>query len=323
MSEIVIRKHNFEEAKSHIEKFSKELPSNPSFSPVQVDGWFLGLGDHKVTGTEMNTFIKAVQDKLILVNTSLMGLTNEYKEVYNALDALDKDYIGGIIGAVESAQDASDQALKTQRDIKTIVDNLKVAVEKLSKLKITTETLENDINIKYAKITSLLNEQRERNEELNNIFSNLSSKRHFEDIDTIWNDVEEHKNDLKGLHQQVYSLGENIKQTTAEINNNIAALQDYRSVLESYKHLGEIDALWNVVEGHKTNLDGLHQQVDNFEAEVHQTEKDITETIQKKDKSNEKIRKLQEKKIKIAYAIGGTAVGMSIIQLILQLIGIL
>ena len=436
MSKTLIKKHNFEIAKREIERFSRNLPSNPSFERVEVDGGLFGWGDHKVTGTEMNQFIEVVQNKLISVNTSLRSIIGEFKQVYNAFDFLDGEYINGIIGSVECAEEASKQALTAQADIKTTVENLKKTVIGLVDLKKTVERIENTLNTQSPNNIALINE---RINSLNHIYSQFSSNSHYKDIDAIWNDVEKHKTDLAGLHHQVDAfvekvnriterinndinalqqyrsvlesykhlgdidriwndveehkadltglhhqidtfiekvnhtkerinndiaalqqyrsvlesykhLGdvdniwsdverhktdltglhhqvnafiEKVNQTTEHINNDITTLQQYRSVLESYKHLGDIDSIWNDVEEHKTDLVGLHHQIDAFISEVHTAETEIKESIQKMEKSNANAHLLYEKKIKIAYSIGGTAVGLSIIQFILQIMGVL
>jgi len=378
MSKALIKKHNFEIAKREIERFSRNLPSNPSFERVEVDGGLFGWGDHKVTGTEMNQFIEIVQNKLISVNTSLRSIIGEFKQVYNAFDFLDGEYINGIIGSVECAEEASKQALTAQADIKTTVENLKKTVIGLVDLRKTVERIENTLNAQSPNDIALINR---RINSLNHIYSQFSSNSHYKDIDTIWNDVEGHKTDLAGLHQQVAYFIEKVNQTTERINNDITtlqqyrsilesykhlgdvdniwrdveehkadltglhhqvdafvekvnqiterinnditALQQYRSVLESYKHLGDVDAMWGDIEGHKVTLDKLHQQVNDFISEVHAAETEIKESIQIMEESNADAHLRYEKKIKIVYSIGGTAVGLSIIQFILQIMGVL
>lgn len=135
MDKSLIQTHNFEVAKSNIEEFSKKLPANPSFRRVDENGWFLGFTEHNVTGYEMNRFIGEVQSKLIDVNNTLRGAIGEFKEVYNALDALDKEYISGILKSVEEAETASDQALRAQKGLEVTVSNLERTVVSLVKLK--------------------------------------------------------------------------------------------------------------------------------------------------------------------------------------------
>ena len=428
-----------------------------------MDGGLFGWGDHKVTGSEMNNFIGVVQDKLISVNSSLRNIISEFKEVYNAFDILDKEYINGILGSVESAENASMQALKAQDDIKTTVDNLKKTVVGLVSLKMTVERIEEKVNAQYINVISyeevikalndqykiknipslvdttytlqtsidteinktnalllLINSQEEKidaiwndiesqkinitnihqqvddfipkvnqtTERINNdiaalrqyrmvlesyehlgdvdaVWSDveehktnlaglhqqvddfiqkanqttgrinndiavlqqyrmvLESYEHLGDVDAVWSDVEEHKTNLAGLHQQVDDFIQKVNQTTGRINNDIAALQQYRMVLESYEHLGDVDAVWSDVEEHKTNLAGLHQQIDNFISEVHTTEVDIKASIQKIIESNTSAHLLYDKKIKVVYCIGSFAIILSAIHLTLQIFGVL
>ena len=81
--------------------------------------------------------------------------------------------------------------------------------------------------------------------------------------------------------------------------------------------------MWGDIEGHKVTLDKLHQQVNDFISEVHAAETEIKESIQIMEESNADAHLRYEKKIKIVYSIGGTAVGLSIIQFILQIMGVL
>ncbi|NDV63803.1 hypothetical protein [Bacteroides sp. 224] len=368
MSKALIQKHNFEIAKGNIEKFSKNLPSNPSFNRVEVDGGLFGWGDHKVTGSEMNKFIGIVQDKLISVNSSLRAIMGEFKEVYNAFDFLDGEYISGIIGSVESAEEASKQALKAQEDIKNTVENLKKTVVGLMDLKITVERIEKVVNAsnissfdeitneldneyKIKQIPSLVNnisalqtnlaglhqqvedfivKVKQATERINNDIAvlqqyrtMLESHEHLSDIDTIWNNVEGYKINLTSLHQQVDEFIEKVNQATERINNDITVMQQYHSTLESYEHLADIDAIWNDVEGHKTDLASLHQQMESFIKEVHSSENEIKETIQKMSESNTSAYLLYEKRIKIAYCIGGSALGLLVVNFILQILGVL
>ena len=114
MDRSLIKKHNFDKAKTHIQSFSNKLPSNPAFERVEVDGGLFGWGDHKVTGSEMNNFIGKVQDRLISVNDSLRKIVKEFREVYSAFDSLDTEYISGILSSVEAAEKASGEALTAQ-----------------------------------------------------------------------------------------------------------------------------------------------------------------------------------------------------------------
>ena len=376
MDKALIKRHNFEVSKKKIETFSKSLPSNPAFDRVEVDGGLFGWGDHKVTGTEMNNFIDKVQDKLISVNKSLTSIISEFREVYKAFDYLDGEYIKGIIGSIESAEEASKQALKAQSDIQNTVENLKKTVLGLDDLKNSVEKIERTINklsanqLSYKDVAKKLDQkykigqigtvistneglkskikqvsdnlssillelnklkdlhqivqtQNKRNELLDNLYKNITSFAHYKEIDAIWNDVESHKANLADFHHQVDSFIENVNQTTERINNDITALQQYRTLLETYKHLGDVDAIWNDVEDHKASITKLQDQMSHFISDVHTTTKEIKESIKSLEKANTADHLQYERKIKIAYYISGSAIGLSFINYLLQILGII
>jgi cytochrome c556 len=152
--------------------------------------------------------------------------------------------------------------------------------------------------------------------------SMLESFQHLGDIDTIWNDVESHKANLVDFHQQVDAFIERVNRTTERIHGDIAALQQYRSMLESFQHLGDVDAIWNDVEDHKTDLADFHQQVNNFISEVHTAHDEIKISIKDLEDVNTASHVIYEKRIKTAYYVGGTALGLSIINYILQILGV-
>ena len=376
MDKALIKRHNFEVSKKNIETFSNSLPSNPAFDRVEVDGGLFGLGDHKVTGNEMNNFIGKVQYKLIAVNTSLRSIISEFREVYEAFDYLDREYIDGIIGSIESAEEASKQALKAQSDIQNTVENLKKTVLGLVDLKNSVEKIERTINKlsanqlsykdvakkldnnykigqigsvirsneelkskikqvsynfssilleldKLKELNQIVQTQNKRNELLDNLYKNITSYAHYKDIDAIWNDVEGHKVNLADFHHQVDSFIEKVNQTTGRINNDITALQQYRTLLETYQHLGDIDAIWNDVEGHKASIIELQDQMSHFISDVHTTTKEIKESINNLEKANTDAHLQYERKIKTAYYISGSAIGLSIINYLLQILGII
>ena len=122
---------------------------------------------------------------------------------------------------------------------------------------------------------------------------------------------------------QVDEFVAKVNETTLRINSDISALQEYCAKLESYTHLGDIDAIWSDVEGHKTNLDGLHKQVDEFVNETHDIEKSIRVCIEELSNSQREKNLQIDKKLKIAYGIAGGSVLLSLIQLILQLLSVL
>lgn len=128
MDEIIIQKHNFDIAKNKIREFINNLPANPNFDMVKVDGGLFNWGKHKVTGEEMNQFIGEVQSRIISVNNALRDISKEFQDIYNAFDSLDNEYIQGILVSVRAAKKASDEALSAQNDIKDTIGTLQKVV---------------------------------------------------------------------------------------------------------------------------------------------------------------------------------------------------
>ena len=475
MANDIIQKHNFELAKGRILSASKNVPSTVSLNRFPTEGSIFSWNDHNITGKEANSLlVTPLQQTLISQNGGIKELFNIAKDVYNALDSLDNEYIAGIVGAVEAAKlasnqaktassqakqaseqaldasiealDASEKAKVAQADIKRTIEALQKTVSILKDFKadvtiklntltaIPTKIVNIDSQIKNIEqsyksviqatkgiqsVSDTLNSishlkdidtiwkdlqsnksslgslvdivmpfmeninraDKEIRDGISSIENALQAIIHLNDVDTIWNDVEGHKANLADFHQQVDTFIEKATQTTEHINNDIDALQQYRMVLESYQHLGDVDAIWNDVEGHKANLADFHQQVDTFIEKVNQTTErinndiaalqqyrtvlesyqhlgdvdaiwndveghkidigkiqekldsfitevrittdEIKESIKKQEKVNSDAHFRFEKRIKTAYYIGGSAVGLSLVNYLLQILGIL
>ena len=151
----------------------------------------------------------------------------------------------------------------------------------------------------------------------------LESYQHLGDVDAIWSDVEGHKTNLASFHQQVDAFVEKVNQATARIDGDIEALKQYRTLLESYQHLGDVDAIWSDVESQKTDLLGLHEKLDAFIEETHLGLERIEGLIHQLEEDNFHAHLQYNKKIKIAFWLGGSAVGFIVINYILQIIGVL
>lgn len=132
MEEIDIRKHDFQLAKSNIQRYANSTPEGVVLPRVDTGGRIFGWGNHMVTGTELNKCMEEIQRSLISLNNVSKGIIFEFKEVYNAFEALDKDYISGIILSIKAAQSASEDAKKANEDIAQTISALKMTVGKIS-----------------------------------------------------------------------------------------------------------------------------------------------------------------------------------------------
>ena len=164
---IVINTHNFLAAKEKIKKFSSEIPEETKLSRFETDGTFFQITEHNVTGKEMNDFVGELQDILITSNNNIIETVKEFDEIYNALEALDKDYIQGILTGIKSAEEVSNQAKQAQEANQKTIEKI---IEKFQEFK--QKQLEHDKEIE--KLQGEYNELKNQFEESG--YENLNKK---------------------------------------------------------------------------------------------------------------------------------------------------
>ena len=133
-SEFIVDTHNFENAKERIKKLSEDIPAKEKFDTFTTkDSFILKCfeRDHHVTGEELNEFVKKIQRSLSKLYAWNIKNTNSFCEVYEALESLDKEYIAGILTAVQGAKHASEEAKTAQEDLSKTVDRLILTIEAL------------------------------------------------------------------------------------------------------------------------------------------------------------------------------------------------
>ena len=223
MEELVIKKHNFETAKTKIKNFSEEAIKDLEISHVESDKdfgeWFAdfvcgrGAGlDHIVKGDELNKLAKEVQTHLIDINEDQKRIIKEFAEVYNALDALDKDYIQSILISVESARKANQKAKAAQDDIEKTVKGQKKIIELLQKFK-----------------------------------EKLDKNKHLSDIDKMWDDIIENKKAVTSLSGQMDTLTDQAKVQVEAIWKEINSLKNNKENEENSEINNKIKLLFILV----------------------------------------------------------------------------
>ncbi|MDE5793421.1 MAG: hypothetical protein K2I08_01735, partial [Muribaculaceae bacterium] len=163
----IIKRHNFDQALRRIEQFSNSTPSVPYISKFETDGGLFGWGNHYINGTEMNNYVEKVQDHFSKQNSVLISTIKEFREVYNTFNFLDKEYLQGIVSAVEAANKASEgakvasnqakeaavKALKNEDDIRKEVEALRKIVEKI-------KSIREDLNTKILKLENSIKDSK-------------------------------------------------------------------------------------------------------------------------------------------------------------------
>ena len=337
---IQIRKDKFDLAKKRIHDLANNVPTVEELPPLETEGGWFGWSDKKVTGAEMNQITRNINNSFIKNNGEIIKIYNQFKEVYNTFDILDKEYIQGILTAVEGAdvasqqalsaseeaKEASKEALDAQKDVKRVIEALRLTISKLKEIEeLFVENPESFQKIKN--IGAIQGELEHHRTDISNIFVNLStisdtiqeahqvfqkeidtlqrysSKlqefRHLSDIDTIWENVEKHKQEIKELHSSINDLNEDInlsiekikndfQSSFLEINQNISTLERFKSRLEEYQHLKDIDVIWESSKEHHKQLDSLDSQLSQTKTDLAKLDDTVTKSFQETHESIQK-----------------------------------
>lgn len=212
MNKLEIKRHSFDLAKNRLKEFSQKTEAELAIDRVRTDGGFLGLGDHKVTGYELNNRLEAIQGHLIDINSTNNRTIKEFREVYNALDALDKDYITSIVANVKAIEKTSNDVRKQQKTLKQHNEKLFTQQNKLD-----THQTEIDKNVEnMKKIVTTLRNFKEK----------LDRFKHLTDIDKIWSDCKTMGNDMQVVSDSITALSKKTTRDIATANSKNKALLD-------------------------------------------------------------------------------------------------
>jgi len=210
MNEIAIKQHSFEIAKNRLKDFSEKTEADLEITSVPTDSCF-GIFDYKVTGEDLNKKLSVIQGHFVAVNETNNKIIREFREIYNALDVLDKDYITSIVANVKAIE-------KTSNDVRIQQNILKQHNEKLENQQNKLDMHQVEINKSVESISKIVSALK--------IFKDkLEEYRHLNDIDQIWRDIENHSSILAESKRKEEQFLINLK--TIEIaNNDIIKQQD-------------------------------------------------------------------------------------------------
>ena len=282
-----IEAYNFKKHLSEIGKLSQKTPRAITLTTFETKGNIFSCNSHNVTGKEANELVSNIQSAFIEANERFRTLYGEFHKVYNAFDQLDKEYIRGILGAIESANKASEQAMLAQT-----IQGLKATVQVLKNFK---ESTMSQLEIINHNIHSLV------------------------DVGTL----ESFKSSLSELQNQLNEIGEQLHKTKDQTQKDLLILQNYHSELQSYEHLTDIDNLWEDVEKQKASILANKHEQEALANEFYRVRDEQHSYITDINKRIEQDECIVNNKIKTAYVIAAGAASLSIIQLVLRLVGLL
>lgn len=274
MGEIAIREHDFQNAKKQLQVFSQKTPKDLGIPTVATEEGLFGWFDHKVTGEELNGVIGHVQKYLIDSNSILCSTIKEFGEIYNALEALDRDYISAILIAVKAAEEASNKAVKNQADIDRTINTQKKTIavlqkfkDELSKCTHLTDADKMWYAVKaneesFQEFRKEVDEQQTANEQgfqqikkkthdlqkanekiaqsTETLRQSISGVEHLKDVDKTWGDVQELQKCVATLDDQLVCVSKAAKEQAQVLES----VQGFMDKLSSLEHLGDVDQIW-------------------------------------------------------------------------------
>lgn len=300
-----ISSHDFKDAKNKIQAFSNDLPKNPRFTRVTEDVGPLGMLNHDVSGKELNYFIGEVQSKMIESNETLKKVISEFKVIYQALEALDRDYIDGLKGAVEENKKLGEENQKnansleeTQKQLSRTVKGLGATVQSLS-----------TVGEKVSAVELLAQKNDKKNKKA---FESLTadSKSLRADYNSLQRKYLEVRNKLddetKNLKDQIKKFESLVKKTQNDLYGKMSCvIEKYEGLGERVKDAqGQYNQLQKLIEIHEMEIKdkfiALTDKLNDSSKKMEQLEYGF-EIIQ--SKNNELQSKLEDDKLELRQGI--------------------
>lgn len=257
MSELIIKRSNFDSAMVKLNEFANGLPEHSGFQKVDINGQILPFTDHHVTGKEMNHFIEAVQDRMGAINDSFRCLFKEFSEVYAVFNALDKEYVAGILQSVEeahkaikAAQRASDDNAQTLQTLQVTVSKLLQLSQELSHFKAQSigrlDSLEQQMPILGRVVKDIHDLQKGQNsfkeqyEEVSRFSDFLKKRNVIDTISLLQTHVEEHGARIESLYtwhqEEVSRLESSIRSENDMLRTEISSMMILREADQKSYH---------------------------------------------------------------------------------------
>jgi hypothetical protein len=293
----IIEKHNFELIKKRLKEFSEKTQSELEIKRVEEDGWF--FFDHNVTGKELNERLETIQRLFIDVNTTNNSVIKEFREVYNALDVLDRDYITAIMSNLSAIGKTSDDVRIQQRTLKKHNEKLNFQQKEIEK---------NILNIE--KIVEVLKTFKEK----------LESYEHLMEIDEIWNDCKASRDkniEISKTVEENKFLLEQLKCDIRTVEDKIKKLVLFMNHLEKLEHIDDIDYISKEVDKNSTKIVECKERVEELSVYIQSSKEEM-------NKLRDAIVERLDKKIRLLqWTTGGvfTAVIIGMILFVTKVIG--
>ncbi len=279
MSNIIIKKTNFVDAKNRINEFAKTKKTPMEIDKVREGGrWFGWAGSsHNVTGSELNKVTSQMQTHLRKLNDLSIEIIREFGTVYTALDKLDTEYIAGILTAIKAAE-------KTNDDIKVAQKRIEKANEDIKGTQKRIEKANEDIKGAQKRIDNTMVVQQNTIIALKKFMDRVDAYKHLKDIDVLW--------DAYVVFQKAFGeINKSIQIIQNDLNDTRVSLQQVEEVkqfLSKQKDLKDIHIICN-------DIDSIKEKINRQTNEYKQIENSIKNLFGSSDVAKNNINALKKR----------------------------
>lgn len=307
-----------ERDKKVIKEFGQVYETFESLDKGYIQGILIGMKSAEEASREAKVAQKDIDDTIKALRLTVQKL-QEFKKQINAYA-----HIKDVDEMWDSLNEAVSNIILLKTDIDATIIRLDEITEGFNIYKGKLDGIKHieDIDQMWDTVKNLKNQifdqEKKLKEQIGIIQGNVSdlldftkSQSHFYDIDKMWNSVcaiDTRINTCNDKNNEII-----LKQQ--EQNDSISILQASIKEFESQEHYKEIDKEWEYshslgerLEKEANRIEYGNGKLNEFENQIHTVE-------------NENV--LLRRKISVAYIIAGGSIGLSVVQLILSMLGVL
>lgn len=315
MGDLVIQTHSFENSKRQLKKFSEQTTTDLDLERVDTAKGFgellfgggFGL-NHRVTGDELNSLTSQIQTHLIDINTLQRKFIQEFGQVYNALEALDRDYIQAILIAIKSAQKANEDVRIAQGDIEKTITMQKKTIKVLEQFKVKIDKNQHlaDIDMMWRGIEKAQADIAGLGKSFADAVSSMASyAQEIESINNMKVVIDSLRANMSDYNNNLTSLAETVDHVHVEVSEQkktVSMLEQFKRQNDKYKHLADVDNMWQDIQKAQTEItvlgDSLERAVSTITSHSQELESNLTSLAETADRVHIEISE-QQKSISI------------------------
>lgn len=150
---------------------------------------------------------------------------------------------------------------------------------------------------------------------LNQFKTTLEEYEHLKDIDMLWSQFESFSKEISCINKKLDNTATSIDSQ----EQSIGFLLQLKEKLDNYEHLEEIDETWDKCKNFEMAITTSNDTINVHEGQID----DLKNCLQEMQKQNDERSRTFSKKLKIAYALAGSSVGIAIIGFVLLMLRII